>query len=104
MVGFNGETTFQACAGEIAKMKVGDYEQGDVVLDCIDGALENSNAERCMKETTSNDVIEKLTEGSLCILESHKFAWGYVKNVTGGQRKGRKQVKCLGTQYCIVGL
>lgn len=83
-----------ACADEIAKLKVGDYDQGDVVLDCIDDALDKSNAERCMQEATSNDVMEKLTEGSLCILESHKFAWSYVKNTTGGhsgERKGRRQ-------------
>jgi len=86
----------RVCAGEIAKLTVGDYEQGDVVLECFDNALEKTNAERCMKETTSNDVMAKLTEGSMCILESHRDAWSYVKNVTGGHKKRRRGKKQSG--------
>ena len=55
------------------------------VLKCFDETLEKENNDRCIKESQSTDITEKLTDSSLCVLESWKYGMAYVKNATRGQ-------------------
>jgi len=82
------------CPREIEALTPGDDEQVDEILECFDDRLEKANAERCLNGVETTDVEAALTKGSMCILDSWKDAYSYVKNVTrprrrGGRRQGR---------------
>jgi hypothetical protein len=91
----------EACATEIAALKsFKDEEKGLTVIQCFDATLEAANNERCLKESRSTDVAGKLTDGSMCVMDSWKYGMAYAKNATMGQggrgkrpragKKGRK--------------
>jgi len=82
----------EACATEISALKsFKEAEKGMAVIECFDATLEKENNERCLKESKSTDVAEKLTDGSMCVLDSWKYGIAYVKNATRGQGgKGKK--------------
>merc|ERR1712119_96972 len=82
-----------ACATQIAALIVGDEQKGEDVIKCFDESLEKANNDRCLKESQSTDVVDKLTDGSLCVIDSWKYGMDYLKNVTrseGGKGKGKK--------------
>ena len=58
------------------------------VLQCFDETLEKANNDRCLKESQSTDVAGKLTDGSMCVMDSWKYGMAYVKNTT--MDKGEK--------------
>ena len=81
----------QACATQIADLGVGEEEKGEALIECFDDTLEAANNERCISESESTDVVGKLTDGSMCVMASHKYMFAYIKNVTkseGGKGKG----------------
>jgi len=82
----------EACATQIADLGVGEEEKGGAVIECFDETLEKENNDRCIKESKSTEVVGKLTDGSMCVMASHKYAFAYIKNVTksnGGRGKGK---------------
>jgi len=74
-----------------------DKEKGMEVLDCFDKTLERMNNEECLAGTpNTEDVDEKLTDATMCIMESWKYGMTYVKKemkVQGGKSKGRRPRK-----------
>jgi len=70
------------CQTEIGAMIPGNSESMEAVVKCFDARLEKQNQERCLKESESSDLQGKLTEGSVCIIDSWKYAFSYVKNST----------------------
>jgi len=89
----------KACATQIAALTVGDEQKGEEVIKCFDDTLEKENNDRCLKESQSTDVVDKLTDGSLCVLDSWKYGMAYLKNVTkreGGKGKGKRPGKGKG--------
>ena len=80
----------QVCTTEVARLTAGDEVQGEAVLECFDEAIEMFNAEECLQVSSGNDIMDRLVSGSVCILESHKLALNYIRNVTNkSQRRGR---------------
>ena len=55
------------------------------VSQCFDATLEKANKDRCLKESQSTDVAGKLTDSSMCVMDSWKYGMAYVKNATKGQ-------------------
>merc|ERR1712106_159524 len=84
----------KACSAQLSALKsFKDEEKGMAVLKCFDEKLEKENNDRCIKESQSTDITEKLTDSSLCVLESWKYGMAYVKNATraqGGRGKGKR--------------
>merc|ERR1712123_448984 len=84
----------EACSAQLSALKsFKDEEKGMAVLKCFDETLEKENNDRCIKESQSTDITEKLTDSSLCVLESWKYGMAYVKNATrgqGGRGKGKR--------------
>merc|ERR1712066_673060 len=78
-----------ACGTEISAMVPGNMETLEAVVGCFDDRLEKENAERCLGEATSTEVDAKMTEATMCILDSWKWAMGVVKAVNGAGKKGR---------------
>jgi len=79
-----------ACGTEISAMVPGNMETLEAVVGCFDDRLEKENAERCLGEATSTEVDAKMTEATMCILDSWKWAMGVVKAVNGaGKKSGR---------------
>jgi len=86
----------EACASEISAFQSwAEEEKGEAVIDCFDKTLEKANNERCLKESQSTDTVEKLTDGSMCVLKSWKYGMEYVKNATH-TGKGNRKPKRLG--------
>jgi len=82
----------EACATQIADLGVGEEEKGEAVIECFDDTLEAANNERCIGESQSTDIAGKLTDASMCVMASHKYAFAYIKNVTKeeeGRGKGK---------------
>merc|ERR1712106_325713 len=76
----------EACSAQLSALKsFKDEEKGMAFLKCFDETLEKENNDRCIKESQSTDITEKLTDSSLCVLESWKYGMAYVKNATRGQ-------------------
>merc|ERR1711997_102172 len=86
----------EACASLIAELTPNDMEKGGEVIECFDETLEAANYQRCIDESTSTEVNEVLTDGAMCVLQSWKFGYDYVKNVTtqtrpaSGRFQGRR--------------
>ena len=78
-----------ACGTEISAMVPGNMETLEAVVGCFDDRLEKENAERCLGEAASTEVDAKMTEATMCILDSWKWAMGVVKAVNGAGKKGR---------------
>merc|ERR1712060_983305 len=79
-----------ACGTEISAMVPGNMETLEAVVGCFDDRLEKENAERCLGEATSTEVDAEMTEATMCILDSWKWAMGVVKAVNGaGKKSGR---------------
>lgn len=74
-------TINQACAQQIGKVTVGDKESGLAALDCFEDSLEEMGAEWCLKRSTANNIVDKMTEAVSCVLETHKNATDFVKAV-----------------------
>merc|ERR1712226_726205 len=72
-----------ACGTEISAMVPGNMETLEAVVGCFDDRLKKGNAERCLGEATSTEVDAKMTEATMCILDSWKWAMGVVKAVNG---------------------
>ena len=77
-----------ACGTEISAMAPGNMEALETVVECFDDRLEKENAERCLGEATSTELQGQMTEATMCILDSWKWAMGVVKAVNG---KGKRQ-------------
>merc|ERR550539_696539 len=77
-----------ACGTEISAMVPGNMETLEAVVGCFDDRLEKENAERRLGEATSTEVDAKMTEATMCILDSWKWAMGVVKAVNGAGKKG----------------
>jgi len=89
----------EACATQIADLGVGEEEKGEALIECFDDTLEAANNERCISESESTDIVGKLTDGSMCVMASHKYAFAYIKNATkseGGKGKGQRRGKGKG--------
>jgi len=89
----------KACATKIAALTVGDEQKGEDVIKCFDDSLEKANNDRCLKESQSTDVVDKLTDGSMCVIDSWKYGMDYLKNVTRSERgkgKGKRPGKGKG--------
>merc|ERR1712127_159507 len=85
-----------ACPSEIAALRTDDMETLGAVVECFDDKLETDNAQRCLDESDATEPKAKLTEGTMCVLDSWKMAFGAVKNMTRGPqgrrpRGGRRQ-------------
>merc|ERR1711915_118138 len=64
--------SFKVCSTEVARLTAGDEVQ------------------ECLQEASGNDIMDRLVSGSVCVLESHKLALKYIRNVTSeGKRRGR---------------
>merc|ERR1712013_838842 len=77
-----------ACGTEISAMAPGNMEALETLVECFDDRLEKENAERCLAEATSTELQGQMTEATMCILDSWKWANGVVKAVNG---KGKRQ-------------
>merc|ERR1712130_1016633 len=75
-----------ACGTEISAMAPGNMETLESVVGCFDDRLEKENAERCLGEATSTQLQDQMTEATMCILDSWKWAMGMVKSVNGRKR------------------
>merc|ERR1711981_1191813 len=85
-------TLNEVCDTQIAALtNIKDEEKVREVLECFDTTLETRNNQRCLDESKSTDATEKLTQSTMCVLDSWKFAMAYVKKAS--RRKGRKQEK-----------
>jgi len=78
-----------ACGTEISAMSPGNMETLGAVVECFDDRLEKENAQRCLGEATSNELQGQMTEATMCILDSWKWAMGVVKAVNGGGKRPR---------------
>ena len=78
-----------ACGTEISAMAPGNMETLEAVVGCFDDRLEKENAERCLGEATSTELQGQMTEATMCILDSWKWAMGVVKSVNGGGKRPR---------------
>merc|ERR1711962_1008913 len=76
-----------ACGTEISAMAPGNMEALETVVECFDDRLEKENAERCLGEATSTELQGQMTEATMCILDSWKWAMGVVKAVNGTDMK-----------------
>jgi len=88
-------TLNEVCDTQIAALtNIKDEEKVREVLECFDTTLETRNNQRCLDESKSTDATEKLTQSTMCVLDSWKFAMAYVKKASRRKgRKGRKQEK-----------
>jgi len=57
------------------------------VVECFDDRLEKENAKRCLGEATSTELQGQMTEATMCILDSWKWAMGVVKAENGGRKR-----------------
>lgn len=78
-----------ACATEISAMAPGNMETLEAVVECFDDRLEKENAKRCLGEATSTELQDQMTEATMCILDSWKWAMGVVKARNGGGKRPR---------------
>jgi len=86
------------CTSEIdAFQSWDDKEKGKEVIECFDETLEDMNNEECLRGTPNNqDVDEKLTDATMCVMESWKYGMAYVKKEMmgkGGKGKGKRPRK-----------
>ena len=78
-----------ACPTEISALAPGNMETLEAVVGCFDDRLEKENADRCLGEATSTELQGQMTEATMCILDSWKWAMGVVKSVNGGGKRPR---------------
>jgi hypothetical protein len=88
-------TLNEACDTQIAALtNIKDEEKVREIVECFDTTLETRNNQRCLDESKSTNTTEKLTQSTMCVLDSWKFAMAYVKKANRRKgRKGRKQEK-----------
>jgi len=81
-----------ACPTEIAALVPGDKESMKNVMECLNEGLKTFKLETCLNEAEASDLEERLTEGSLCILDNWQFISSYLRNMTsrGGRIQGRR--------------
>jgi len=92
-------TEYEGCIKEINALTVGDEDQGKEVIRCMRATLKSSGLQWCLKETTNADVVEHLTDASMCMAKGKRMAMEYVKNETkssDGKGAGRKEKKLKG--------
>merc|ERR1711963_248185 len=90
-----------ACGTEISAMAPGNMEALETVVECFDDRLEKENAERCLGEATSTELQGQMTEATMCILDSWKWAMGAVKAVKGkGKAMKKMMMKTLVDAHC----
>merc|ERR1712001_522098 len=80
-----------ACPTEISAMTPGNMETLEAVVGCFDDRLEKENADRCLGEATSTELQGQMTEATMCILDSWKWAMGVVKSVNGKRPRGGRR-------------
>ena len=78
-----------ACGTEISAMAPANMESLEAVVGCFDDRLEKENAQRCLGEAKSSELQGQMTEATMCILDSWKWAMGVVKAVNGGGKRPR---------------
>jgi len=86
------------CTSEIdAFQRWDDKEKGEEVIECFDDTLEDMNNAECLKQASdAQDVDEKLTDATMCVMESWKYGMAYVKKEMmgkGGKGKGKRPRK-----------
>jgi len=62
----------QACSNVISLVRTNEDETGEAVMDCIEENTLAAAGERCLSLSDSTDAVEKLTDSSICMLETHK--------------------------------
>jgi len=74
-----------------------DEEKGQEVIECFDDTLEDMNNDECLKQAPdTQEVDEKLTDATMCVMESWKYGMAYVKKEMmgkGGKGKGKRPRK-----------
>merc|ERR1711936_160688 len=88
----------ESCTSEIdAFQSWEDKEKGKDVIKCFDDTLERMNNEECLNQASNNeDVGEKLTDATMCVMKSWKYGMAYVKKAMmgkGGKGKGKRPRK-----------
>jgi len=73
---------FSGCEKEISALTVGNEKAGMEVLTCMDKTFETMGLDFCLDFTKTDDVVDHLTDASMCIMHGHKEAMEYVKNET----------------------
>jgi len=85
---------FEACAEQLSNVKAGDEESGEAVSECFEEWVYGAAAEYCNSISDSPQPIDKLTDGSMCMMEGFKNTTmfiGYVHSLdTKDNRAGRR--------------
>jgi len=85
------------CQDEVSALSTSNLETtGQEVLECFDRVLGLKNNQRCLDGSQNSDMVEKLTDAAVCVIDSHKFAFSYYKNATMGNGNGKGKGKGKG--------
>merc|ERR1712168_322464 len=86
------------CGSEIdAFQSWDDEEKGKELIKCFDETLELENNKECLKQAPdAEDIDEKITDATMCVMKSWKYGMAYVKKQMmdkGGKGKGKRPRK-----------